>query len=106
MKRKLEQFKIDHEYIKNCKRKFNDSDTNKLVKNIITNREELKAHIHSIHDYLRNRGLGVSMTALKIFNLFYALKIIDGKHHTFNPPLDEVCSWEKIRKSTNVYWFF
>ena len=37
MKRKLEQFKIDHEYIKNCKRKFNDSDTNKLVKNIITN---------------------------------------------------------------------
>ena len=68
------------------------------VKNIITNREDLKAHIHSIHDYLRNRGLGVSMTALKIFNLFYALKIIDGKHHTFDPPLDDVCSWEKIRK--------
>lgn len=37
MKRKLEQFKIDNEYIKNCKRKFNNSNTNKLAKNIITN---------------------------------------------------------------------
>jgi aminopeptidase C len=37
MKRKLDEFNIDNEYIKNCKRKFNNSDSNKLVKNIITN---------------------------------------------------------------------
>jgi type I restriction enzyme S subunit len=41
------------------------------------------------------------MTALKIFNLFYALKLIDGKHNTFKPQLDEVCSWRKIREVVN-----
>jgi type I restriction enzyme, S subunit len=64
----------------------------------ITNREELRDHIHRIHDFLRNRGVGIGMTALKIFNLFYALKLIDDKRNTFNPPLSSVCSWNKIKK--------
>lgn len=64
----------------------------------ITDKDELRDHIHKIHDFLRNRGVGIGMTALKIFNLFYALKIIDNKRNTFNPPLSSTCSWKNLRK--------
>ena len=63
----------------------------------ISNREELRDHIHKIHDFLRNRGVGIGMTALKIFNLFYALKLIDTKRHTFKPMLSDTCSWKCLR---------
>lgn len=63
----------------------------------ITDRDELRDHIHRIHDFLRNNGVGIGMTALKIFNLFYALKIIDDKRQTFNPPLSKACSWKHLR---------
>jgi hypothetical protein len=43
----------------------------------ITTKEQLKEHIHSIHDFLRNSGAGYGMTALKIFNVFYGLKLIE-----------------------------
>jgi type I restriction-modification system DNA methylase subunit len=64
--------------------------------NEITDREKLRDHIHRIHDFLRNRGMGIGMTALKIFNLFYALKLIDGKRKELG--LTKVCSWAKIKK--------
>ena len=40
-------------------------------------REQLKEYIHSIHDYIRNSGAGYGMDALKIFNVFYSLKILE-----------------------------
>lgn len=64
---------------------------------VITDREELKNHIHRIHDFLRNHGIALGMTALEVFNLFYGLKLIDKKRDKFDPPLPEVCSWENIK---------
>ena len=43
----------------------------------ITTNEQLRDHIHSIHDFLRNVGAGYGMTAMKIFMIFYGLKIIE-----------------------------
>ena len=43
----------------------------------ISTREQLKTHIHSIHDYLRNSGAGYGMTAMKIFGFLYGLKTIE-----------------------------
>jgi restriction endonuclease S subunit len=43
----------------------------------ISTREQLKDHIHSIHDFIRNSGAGYGITALKIFSFFYGLKIIE-----------------------------
>jgi len=43
----------------------------------ISTREQLKTHIHSIHDYLRNSGAGYGITAMKIFGFLYGLKIIE-----------------------------
>jgi len=45
----------------------------------ITNREALKDKIHEINNFLRNSGVGFGMNALKIFNIFYALKKIEDK---------------------------
>ena len=61
----------------------------------ISTREQLKDHIHSIHDFIRNSGAGYNMTAMKIFMLFYGLKVIEpiiGK-----TTLDKkICTFSKI----------
>ena len=44
----------------------------------ITTREELKDHIHNIHNYMRNKGIGYGMQALKVFMVFYALKLLEA----------------------------
>lgn len=44
--------------------------------NIIT-KEQLKSHIHNIHNFIRNSGAGYSMTAMKTFVFFYGLKLIE-----------------------------
>jgi hypothetical protein len=46
---------------------------------MLKTREQLKEHIHSIYDYIRNTGTGYGMTALKIFNIFYSLKLLENK---------------------------
>ena len=43
----------------------------------IVTREQLKSHIHSIHDYIRNSGAGYGMHAMKTFMFLYGLKIIE-----------------------------
>lgn len=45
----------------------------------IVTKEQLKSHIHSIHDYIRNSGAGYGMQAMKLFMFFYGLKIIEPK---------------------------
>jgi hypothetical protein len=39
-------------------------------------REDLKDYIHSIHNFLRNNGAGYGNVGMKIFNIFYGLKLI------------------------------
>ena len=55
--------------------------------NNIQTAEQLKDYIHSIHDFIRNSGAGYGMSALKIFNVFYSLRLIKGKCKRFG--LDE-----------------
>ena len=43
----------------------------------ISNKEALREHIHTIHNYLRNNGAGYGMNALKVFNLLYGLKKLE-----------------------------
>lgn len=44
---------------------------------LITNKEDLKAHIHAIHNYMRNNGVGYGFDALNTFNLIYGLKLLE-----------------------------
>ncbi len=50
---------------------------------VISTKEELREHIHQIHNLIRNSGAGYGFEALKIFNFFYSLKILEQ-------------SWEKL----------
>ena len=43
----------------------------------IVTKEQLKSHIHSIHDYIRNSGAGYGMHAMKTFMFIYGLKVIE-----------------------------
>jgi type I restriction enzyme S subunit len=64
----------------------------------ISTKEQLKDHIHSIHDFLRNFGAGYGMTAMKIFMIFYGLKIIEPIIHKtkLNP---DICKFSNIIKN-------
>ncbi len=62
-------------------------------------KEQLREYIHSIHDFIRNSGAGYGMTALKIFNVFYSLKLLDGNAKSFG--LSDICDWKEIRKYIN-----
>jgi hypothetical protein len=43
----------------------------------INTKEQLKTHIHKIHNLIRNSGAGYGLDALKIFNFFYGLKVLE-----------------------------
>jgi type I restriction-modification system DNA methylase subunit len=43
----------------------------------INTKEQLKSHIHKIHNFIRNSGAGYGLDALKIFNFFYGLKVLE-----------------------------
>jgi len=62
----------------------------------ISNKEQLKSYIHGIHNFIRNSGAGYGMVALKIFYLFYGLKLLEKYE---NPILDEIgdeCRFSKL----------
>ena len=66
----------------------------------IATKEQLRDHIHAIHDFLRNCGAGYGMTAMKIFMIFYGLKIIEPIID--KTPLDpKICKFSKIIKNAN-----
>jgi type I restriction-modification system DNA methylase subunit len=48
-----------------------------LTAKLITNKDDLKEHIHSIHNYMRNNGVGYGFDALNTFNLIYGLKLLE-----------------------------
>ena len=68
----------------------------------ISTKEQLKEHIHSIHDFIRNNGAGYGMNALKIFMLFYGLKIIEPEID--NTPLNKkICKFSQIKNNKEKY---
>ena len=50
--------------------------TENKLEDIFITREDLRDYIHDIHNFLRNNGAGYGQTGLKIFNVFYGLKLI------------------------------
>ena len=69
------------------------------MKMSISTREQLKDLIHSIHDFIRNSGAGYGMKAMKIFNLFYGLKLIEGQFSKIKLPL--FCKFSELVKEVN-----
>jgi type I restriction-modification system DNA methylase subunit len=47
-----------------------------MSEELFITREDLKDYIHSIHNFLRNNGAGYGAMGMKIFNVFYGLKLI------------------------------
>jgi restriction endonuclease S subunit len=47
-----------------------------MPEELFITREDLKDYIHSIHNFLRNNGAGYGAMGMKIFNVFYGLKLI------------------------------
>lgn len=50
----------------------------------INTKEQLKVHIHKIHNLIRNSGAGYGLDALKIFNFFYGLKVLEPFWNEYN----------------------
>jgi type I restriction-modification system DNA methylase subunit len=46
---------------------------------LASNKEALKTKIHSIHNFMRNNGIGYGMNALKVFNIIYGIKKIEDQ---------------------------
>lgn len=60
-------------------------DTNFFVTN-----EDLREHIHKIHNFMRNNGFGYGKRALEIFSVFYGLKLIENKLNNLNLDKGEI----------------
>ena len=77
----------------------------------ISSKEEMKIHIHDIHNYLRNNGAGYGMNALKLFTLFYGLAKIEYNGHFEKTELPDSCRFSEIKQrfdndfQENVYVF-
>jgi type I restriction-modification system DNA methylase subunit len=52
------------------------------MEDIFITREDLRDYIHDIHNFLRNNGAGYGQTGVKIFSVFYGLKLIKPFIHT------------------------
>lgn len=64
----------------------------------LLNRETLSEQIHIIHNFLRNRGVGYGMSALKRFNLFYGLARIEQFDLFSVVGLDASCKFSELLK--------
>ena len=62
----------------------------------ISNKDELRDKIHSIHNQLRNHGAGYGMNALKVFNIVYGLYKIEKNDLFEQFALDEVCRFSTL----------
>jgi len=66
-----------------------------------SNKDTLRDIVHSIHNFLRNKGAGYGMNALKLFNLFYGLKKIEDDGHFKKTKLPLFCKFSEIKKKFN-----
>ena len=49
------------------------AELDKYTTNIISSRYAMRDKVHQIHNYLRNKGAGYGLSALKVFNLFWGI---------------------------------
>ena len=68
----------------------------------LSNKEALREHIHTIHNYLRNNGAGYGMNALKVFNILYGLKKLEDSNlfHIFK--LSDTCKFSSLLELAKV----
>ena len=66
----------------------------------ISTKEQLKSHIHQIHNLIRNSGAGYGLDALKIFNFFYGLKILEQYWEQFKLKSIKFSKLVKLSKKT------
>ena len=66
----------------------------------ICTKEQLKTHIHKIHNLIRNSGAGYGMDALKLFNFFYGLKILEQYWEQFGLKSMKFSELVKLSKKT------
>ena len=69
---------------------------------IFITREDLRDYIHDIHNFLRNSGAGYGQTGLKIFNVFYGLKLIKPYIKTLKLTISQnnYFNWNKLVKQS------
>jgi type I restriction enzyme S subunit len=65
---------------------------------IFNSKEDLKDYIHDIHNFIRNNGAGYGKTGMKIFNIFYGLKLIEPHLDSLEISDDD----KKILKFSNL----
>jgi hypothetical protein len=70
----------------------------------LTEKAKVQDFFHSIHNYMRNNGIGYSMTALKIFSLFFGLMSIEEKPNCLKLlNFDDKYSFSNIIKRCKAY---
>jgi type I restriction-modification system DNA methylase subunit len=82
--------------------KSKSNSTSKSEK-IFINKEDLRDYIHSIHDDLRNSGAGYGRTGLKIFSVFYGLKLIKPNLNKLKltDKQKKTLDWDELVKRVN-----
>ena len=85
------------------KNKVNSTVNGKTNDTIFINKDDLRDYIHSIHDDLRNSGAGYGQTGLKIFSVFYGLKLIKPHLSTLDIPAEykKTLDWDELYKRAN-----
>jgi len=76
MSKKVKSVKIvkSNESVESEEKVNTDDKTTKIIECIT--RDDLRSNIHDIHNFLRNNGAGYGQTGVKIFSIFYGLKLI------------------------------
>ena len=66
----------------------------------INSEEELQAHFHNIHNFIRNKFGLYGKSALQFFNFFFVLKLIEDmiKNKSFENVEYDICSYTKLVK--------
>lgn len=72
------------------------------MEDIFITREDLRDYIHDIHNFLRNNGCGYGQTGLKIFNVFYGIKLIKPYLKSLNltPNQEKYLDWDILVKKS------
>ena len=122
MKRKFEQFNINNEYINECAKKFNNSDKDKICKNVITNvgilhgstdHKELTKVSHVFLNTIKkknikatNQGLSGRCWMFSGLNIFrhHVIKALDLDDFEFSETY--LFFWDKFERSNSyLHWF-
>lgn len=96
--KKLSCIKKEHVELSSDSEDENNSDEIPKIEQSYSNKDTLRDMVHSIHNFLRNNGVGYGMNALKIFNLFYGLKKIEDNGHFEKTGLLDNCKFSEIKK--------